>query len=109
MRRYRWLPALIVAFAFAGCASAAHTSPITVSPGIAGETNTIDVESARDPLATVEIEMPDMQMPAKRYVLRTSGAGMYSASNVDFSMAGTWRVSVLDARARISSFTITVR
>lgn len=119
MRNYRWFPALIGAFVLGGCASTAQMHSVdadapglraSVAPEISGETNTIDIESAREPISTVAVDMPDMQMPAKRYVLRSSGAGLYEASNVDFAMAGTWRVSVLDAQGkRISSFTIAVR
>lgn len=108
MRRYQWLQALIVSSALAGCAGP-PMRPVEVLPAIAGEANTIDVSSAR-PVAAVALDMPDMRMPLKRYALRPSGAGRYEASNLDFPMAGTWRVSVLDASGkRVSSFTVSIR
>lgn len=110
MRRYRLLTVMLVSFALAGCASTADRNPITVSPAIAGEANIISLESAGEPLASVAVDMPDMHMPSKAYTLHRTGSSTYEARNVNFEMAGAWRVNVLDGRGkRISLFTIAVR
>jgi hypothetical protein len=110
MRNCRWLAPLIVSFAIAACAGAPNARELQVSPAIAGEMNTIDVASAGHPLSVVAIDMPEMRMPAKRYMLRPSTRGIYEASNVSFTMGGTWRVSVFDVRGkRVSAFSVAVR
>lgn len=103
-----------------GCAGArpnatAHVAggevALYVMPAVSGENNDVrvDISGTAPQPSAFELDMADMHM-AQRLPLRREGAKRYSASNVRFSMAGTWRVRVLNARGeRISSFMIAVR
>lgn len=107
---------LVFALALAACGGAkpdaltrahGHEVALYVSPGVAGENNDLRVEvhgqgSAR--ISEADVTMPDMNMPPLRIQLANNGNGSYSASNVHFSMAGTWHVTVGDA-----AFNVTVR
>lgn len=116
---------LICAALLAGCASPhpdavtqahGHEVALYVTPGVSGENNDVRVEvrGARIPeISEVALSMPDMAMQPQRVSLTDAGTGSYDASNVRFSMAGKWHVSVLERDAKgsheFAAFDVTVR
>lgn len=118
---------LLILVALAACASPhpdavkqvqGHEVALYVTPGVSGENNDIrlEVRGARIPeISEVALTMPDMTMQPQRVRLADAGTGSYDASNVRFSMAGTWHISVLerDSSGRgsheFTSFDVTVR
>ena len=98
--------AIALLFALSACASArpdavtqaqGHEVDLYVSPGVSGEKNDVRVEirGSRIPdISELDLTMPDMTMPPQRVTLKEDGGGSYSAAAVQFSMAGTWHVSI---------------
>lgn len=117
--------AVLCALAFAACTGAHPNAVIQaqgrevsvyVTPAIAGESNSlrIDVRGSRIPdIREADWTMPDMPMPPQRIPLKDDGNGRYSASNIRFSMAGTWRAAILERTAtatrQFASLDVTVR
>lgn len=92
------------------CAHADVSQPVAVAPSRVGEANTIDVRVHGATPASAQVDMPDMQMSAKSYTLERVDSGTYEATNVTFSMAGTWRVTVLTKDGvRVARTTFTVQ
>lgn len=119
------LTVLSVALLFGGCASPhpdavtqaqGHEVALYVTPGVSGENNELRVEirGARIPeISEIALTMPEMPMPHQHVPLVDAGTGSYDASNVRFSMAGKWHVSVLERDAKgsheFAAFDVTVR
>lgn len=115
----------VLVFALAACASPhpdavtqaqGHEVALYVTPGVSGENNDlrIEIRGARIPeISAVALTMPDMAMKPQRVALTDAGTGSYDASNVRFSMAGKWHVSVLERVAKrtreFAAFDVTVR
>lgn len=115
----------VFVFALAACASPhpdavtqaqGHEVALYLTPGVSGENNDLRVEirGARIPeISEVALTMPDMPMQPQRVALTDAGTGSYDASNVRFSMAGKWRVSVLEHVAKgtreFAAFEVIVR
>lgn len=115
----------VLVFALAACTSPhpdavtqaqGHEVALYVTPGVSGENNDLRVEvrGARIPeISEAALTIPEMTMPAQRIPLADAGTGSYHASNVHFSMAGKWHVSILerDAKGRreFAAFDVTVR
>lgn len=95
---------------FLGLVACAQSSPAPgVTPGIAGELNAVHLQS-KAPVSAIALDMPDMAMRPERYKVIKTGATTYEAGNVRFSMAGTWRVTMLDAHSRaIGSFEVNAK
>lgn len=103
---------LIAVFALAACSSPhpdavtqaqGHEVALYVTPGVSGENNDvrIEVRGSRIPdISELAMSMPSMKMPAQRVTLKEEGSGSYSAANVRFSMAGKWRVTVIERSAK---------
>lgn len=92
------------------CAHTDVSQPVAVAPARVGEANTIDVHVNGATPATAHVDMPDMQMSTKTYRLERIDSSTYEATNVTFSMAGTWRVTVLSRDGvRVARMTFTVR
>lgn len=117
---FRLLSAFTASVILAACSHAASTVSITdtaahvraaVSPGVAGELNVIQIQSDSVVPNGVEVDMPDMAMRPEPYALTKTGKDVYEARGVRFSMAGTWRITVIGApgQARIGSFNIIVK
>ena len=88
----------------------------TVSPAIAGERNTVRIETSgpeRTQLTAILLDMPDMRMRPERVALSSVSTNAYESTNVGFSMAGTWRVTVLretaSRKTALATFDVTVR
>lgn len=120
---HRWTIALLLALC--ACTSArpdavtqaqGHEVDLYVSPGVSGEKNDIRIE-VRGPripdISELDLTMPDMAMPPQHVMLKEDGGGSYSASGVRFSMAGTWRISVLERTGKdtkeLAALDVTVR
>lgn len=93
-----------------------HDVALYVTPGVSGESNDLRVEvrGSRIPdISEVALTMPDGAMPSERVPLKEEGNGSYSAANVQFSMAGTWHVSILERDAKgthqFATLRVTVR
>lgn len=116
---------MLCALVFAGCSSAhpqavkhaaGHEVALYLAPAVTGEENflRVEVRGARIPdIPAVAVSMPDMNMPAERIALTSSGTGSYHAENVRFSMSGKWHVTVLErhgtSTAELTSFDVQVR
>ncbi len=107
--RKSFVLALVLALV-SGLTACAH-APSTVTPGVAGEMNVIHIERDGPAPKSVAIDMPEMQMRPKQYALVQTAPHTYEAAGVRFSMAGTWRVTVLSSTSsgRADSFTVTVK
>lgn len=119
------MPALSLIFMLAACASPhplavkqvqGHEVALYLTPGVSGENNDLRVEvrGARiQEITELALTMPDMPMHAQLVPLADAGTGSYDASNVRFSMAGTWHVAVRKRDAKgsheFTAFDVTVR
>lgn len=87
---------------------AGHEVALYVTPGVSNAGNDIRVE-VRGPripdISSVAISRPNENV--REVELSDSGTGSYDASNVRFSSAGTWHVSVLEQQPNGSSKELT--
>ncbi|HZT11809.1 MAG TPA: FixH family protein [Candidatus Baltobacteraceae bacterium] len=84
---------------------------VSVSPGVAGEPNVIRITpgSSAGAVDAVVLDMPEMPMPRKPLRVTRMSEGAYEVDGVQFSMAGTWRVRVLEHGRTLASAEIVVR
>lgn len=110
---------LVLAFGLglAGCSHSASQIAVSgnariaadVSPGVSGEANTIRLRSTDGTPSSLTIDMPDMAMRPEPYRLQKDGEG-FTAPDVRFSMAGTWRIKIYDsAHAALGTFMVRIK
>lgn len=87
-----------------------------VTPGVSGQQNDLRVEvrGSRIPdISELTLTTPGTSAPVQRVALKEEGSGSYSAGNVRFAKAGTWRVRILErdggATREFASLNFTVR
>lgn len=93
----RRLIGLVLAMLVAGCAS--HPQPLTVTPAVSGEPNTIVLTLPENTANAPEridaaLDMVEMSMPI-HITLNRVHERTYEARNVQFLMSGRWRIAAL--------------